>query len=202
MSRLFVALLPPPEALAEVAAAVDPVRARWPELRWIDPALWHVTLAFLGEVPDRVLPDLRVRLARAASRHEPATLAFTGAGAFPSAARGRLFWLGLSADPPLTSLAGSVAAGARRAGARRAGARPPTTETDRKRFHPHLTLARSLARSLDRSRNGDDLRPLVGTLSAFTGREWEARAVQLVRSHLGSQVRYESVEAYPLGSRD
>ncbi|MEZ0075203.1 RNA 2',3'-cyclic phosphodiesterase [Planotetraspora sp. GP83] len=192
MSRLFVALLPPPEALAEVAAAVDPVRARWPELRWVDPALWHVTLAFLGEVPDRVLPDLRVRLARAASRYEPATLAFTGSGAFPSAARGRLFWLGLSADPPLTRLAGSVAAGARRAGA---------AETDRKRFHPHLTLARSPARSMARSRNGDDLRPLVGTLSAFSGREWEAGAVQLVRSHLGSQVRYESIEAYPLGAR-
>ncbi|ETK30802.1 RNA 2',3'-cyclic phosphodiesterase [Microbispora sp. ATCC PTA-5024] len=185
MSRLFVALLPPPEVLEEVAASLDPVRPRWPGLRWIDPALWHVTLAFLGEVPDRVLPGLSTRLTRAAARHAAVTLAFAGAGAFPSAGRGRIFWLGLEAEPPLTRLAQSLAAGAERAGA---------GEADRKRFHPHLTLARS--------RDGDDLRPLVGSLDAFSGRRWTADAVHLVRSHLGPRVRYEPVEAYPLGSPD
>lgn len=182
VSRLFVALLPPPEALAEVATAVESVRPGWPRLRWIDPALWHVTLAFLGEVPDRVLPELGVRLARAAARHRPVTLSFAGAGAFPSAGRGRVFWLGLTAVPPLPRLADSVAAGARRAGA---------GEQDRKRFHPHLTLARS--------RDGDDLRDLVDGLSSFSGRVWRADAVHLVRSHLGSSVRYEPLEAYALG---
>jgi 2'-5' RNA ligase len=183
VSRLFVALLPPPEALAEIAAAVGDVRAEWPALRWIDPSLWHVTLAFLGEVPDDVRSGLHVRLARAASRHRPVTLSFAGAGAFPSAARGRVFWIGLHADPPLTRLAESVAAGAERAGAR---------EADRKRFHPHLTLARS--------RDGADLKPLVGSMSTFDGRRWRADAVHLVCSHLGPRVWYEPVEAYPLGS--
>lgn len=183
MSRLFVALLPPPEALAEVAAAVEPVRADWPRLRWVDPALWHVTLAFLGEVPDQVLPELSVRLARAAGRHRPVTLSFAGAGAFPSVARGRVFWLGLNAVPPLPRLADAVAAGARRAGA---------AETDRKRFHPHLTLARS--------RGVDDLRDLVDTLTSFNGLTWRADAIHLVRSHLGSSVRYEPLEAYPLAA--
>ncbi|MEU8196818.1 RNA 2',3'-cyclic phosphodiesterase [Microbispora amethystogenes] len=189
MSRLFVALLPPPEALAEIATAVGPVRAEWPELRWVDPALWHVTVAFLGEVPDEVLPELRVRLARAAARHSAQTVSFGGAGAFPSPARGRIFWLGLDAGPALTRLAQSVAAGARRAGAE---------ETDRKRFHPHLTLARSRTRS----GHGDDLRPLVGgALGAFGGRRWEASSVHLVRSHTGATVRYEQVEAYALTVR-
>ncbi|MBO4269555.1 RNA 2',3'-cyclic phosphodiesterase [Microbispora triticiradicis] len=189
MSRLFVALLPPPEALTEIATAVEPVRAGWPELRWVDPALWHVTVAFLGEVPDEVLPELRVRLARAAARHPAQTVSFGGAGAFPSPARGRIFWLGLDAGPALTRLAQSVAAGARRAGAE---------ETDRKRFHPHLTLARSRARS----GHGDDLRSLVGgALGAFGGRRWEATSVHLVRSHTGATVRYEQVEAYALAVR-
>lgn len=182
MSRLFVALLPPPEALAEVGTAVDSVRSDWPGLRWIDPALWHVTLAFLGDVRDEVLPELGVRLTRAAARHRPVTLSFAGAGAFPSAGCGRVFWLGLTAVPPLPRLADSVAAGARRAGA---------GETDRKRFHPHLTLARS--------RDVENLRDLVGSLSTFNGRTWRADAIHLVRSHLGSAVRYEPLDAYPLG---
>ncbi len=184
-----MALLPPPEALAEIAAVIGPIRAEWSQLRWVDPALWHVTVAFLGEVPDEVLPELRVRLARAAGRHSAQTVAFGGAGAFPSASRGRVLWVGLDAGVALTRLAGSVAAGARRAGA---------VETDRKRFRPHLTLARSRTPS----REGDDLRPLVGALGAFGGRRWEVSSVHLVRSHTGATVRYEQVEAYPLAVRD
>ncbi|MBO3748921.1 RNA 2',3'-cyclic phosphodiesterase [Streptosporangiaceae bacterium NEAU-GS5] len=177
--RLFVALLPPPEALAEI----KPPSAVLPRLRWIDPALWHVTLAFLGEVPDSVRPELDVRLARAAARHAPMTLAFRGAGAFPSAPRGRVFWVGVAGE--LTRLAESVAAGAGRAGA---------GQVDRKRFHAHLTLARS--------REPHDLRPLVAEMAGFQGSAWQADAVHLVRSHLGPQVRYEPVAAYPLGKRD
>ncbi|MBP2705587.1 RNA 2',3'-cyclic phosphodiesterase [Microbispora sp. RL4-1S] len=184
MSRLFAGLLPPGEALDEATLAVEAVRAEWPGLRWVDPALWHVTLAFFGEVADRALPDLRVRVARAAARHARASLRLAGAGAFPSAARGRIIWLGLRADPPLTRLAGSLTAAGRRAGA---------GEVDGKPFHPHLTLARS--------RDGGDLRRLIGALGAFEGRGWEAEAVHLVRSHTGPQVRYETVDVYPLGRR-
>jgi 2'-5' RNA ligase len=111
------------------------------------------------------------------------TLAFRGAGAFPSPAKGRVVWVGLAGN--LTRLAESVAAGARRAGA---------NQVDRKRFHAHLTLARSRA--------PQDLRPLVAEMAGFQGSEWEAGSVHLVRSHLGPQVRYEPVAAYPLGRRD
>jgi 2'-5' RNA ligase len=193
---LFVALLPPPYALDEISAAIAAPRERWARLRWVDPALWHVTLAFLGEVPDHVLPDLDARLSRAAARHAPMTMRFRGAGAFPSSAHPRNFWIGLSVDsagltpPPLTRLAASVAAGARRAGA----PRPGGGETGRKPFHPHLTLARV--------RHPDNLGELVDELHSFAGRAWEAKAVHLMRSHLGARVRYESVAAYLLGRRD
>ncbi len=214
-----MALSPPAGVLAEIAAEVGPRRVEWPGLRWVDDALWHVTLAFLGEVPDDVLPELDVRLARAAARHRPMRVWFGSAGAFPSLGRARTFWVGLNTVPPdetevspsagrhggsrdaetresprgrsgafaepMVRLAASLAAGARRAGA---------AEVDRKPFHPHLTLARS--------RHGDDLRPLVSAMSAFRGREWDADVVHLVRSHLGSHVRYEQVAVYPLGGRD
>jgi 2'-5' RNA ligase len=81
--------------VAEVAGTAS---ERWPELRWTAPELWHVTLAFLGEVPERVLPSLEIRLARAAGRHPPMTLRFAAAGAFPSAGRANVLWLGLRLD--------------------------------------------------------------------------------------------------------
>jgi len=50
--RLFVAVLPPQGALAELEAAVAPLRPAWPDLRWAGQDRWHLTLAFLGEQPE------------------------------------------------------------------------------------------------------------------------------------------------------
>ncbi|MFC4535192.1 RNA 2',3'-cyclic phosphodiesterase [Sphaerisporangium dianthi] len=185
--RLFVALSPPPEALAEVAEAVEPHRDDWPELRWVAPELWHVTMSFLGEVAEEALPDLAERLARAAGRHPAMTLSFGAGGAFSSPARARVVWLGVRGGGlPLSRMAASLAAGARRAGAGHADGKP---------FHPHLTLARA------RPRAGVDARPLVEALSSFAGTPWHAGAVHLMRSHLGPSVRYEALGAWPLTGR-
>ncbi|MEU9831542.1 RNA 2',3'-cyclic phosphodiesterase [Streptosporangium sp. NPDC048047] len=182
--RLFVGLLPPRQALDELARALEPHRAAWPELRWLNAVNWHVTLSFLGEVPEAALPGLHVRLARAASRHEPMTLSFAGGGAFPSARRARVFWTGLRGpELRLVRLADSLGAGARRAGAE---------QTDRRRLRPHLSLARA--------RSGVDVQDLVDAFAAFAGSSWEADTVHLVRSHLGATVRYEKVGDYPLAA--
>ena len=183
--RLFVALSPPPEALAEVSGAVGRAKEEWPQVRWTAPELWHVTLAFLGEVPEEKLPSLSARLARAAGRHPAMTLAFAAAGAFPSVKKANVVWLGLrGGEAVLPKRAASLAAGAHRAGAR---------EPERRRCHPHLTLGRS--------RTGLDVRDLVDSLTAFEGTPWHAGAVHLVRSHLGPHVRYEPVGAWPLTGR-
>lgn len=180
--RLFVGLPLPQRVRDELGRALDPHRAAWPGLRWPDPETWHVTLSFLGEVPETVLPDLETRLARAASRYAPMTLSLVGAGAFPSARRARVFWTGVyGCRPQLVRLADSLGAGALRAGA---------VHADRRRLRPHLTLARSRADA--------DLQRLVEDFGAFAGTGWEAGAVHLVRSHLGAAVRYETVAEYPL----
>ncbi|MET9341680.1 RNA 2',3'-cyclic phosphodiesterase [Nonomuraea sp. NPDC003804] len=174
--RLFAAIIPPPEILDEVAAALASVAGLVEGVRFPDRATWHLTLAFYGDVPERVLPDLEERLARAAARHPVKRVAFTGAGAFAK----RVLWLGLTGDP-LVRLAASASAAGRRAGA---------VQTDDKPFRPHLTVGRT--------RHPTDLRPLVEALSSFAGSSWSADAVDLVRSHLGASVRYESLGRWAL----
>jgi len=58
--RLFVAAWPPPEVVRHLAA-VD--RPAVPGLRWTGANLLHVTLAFLGEVPDDDLASASAALA-------------------------------------------------------------------------------------------------------------------------------------------
>ncbi|MGI9006286.1 MAG: RNA 2',3'-cyclic phosphodiesterase [Streptosporangiaceae bacterium] len=187
--RLFVALLPPPEALAELEAAVAPLRPAWPGLRWAAGERWHVTLAFLGEVAGPALDNLAERLARAAHRHEPMPMCIGHGGAFPAPWRAQVLIAQVVAEEParLGALAASVAAGARRFGA------PPPDEG--RRYRPHLTLARS--------RPPADLRPLVDALSGFAGRRWRPDQIELIRSVTGPEPRYLTIGRWPLrpGSR-
>lgn len=185
--RLFVALHPPPDALAELEAVVAPLRAGWPELRWTGQDRWHVTLAFLGEVAEGKLDELMVRLGRAAGRHQAQRLWIGHGGAFPNQKRARVLISRVEGDQPalaaLAALAGSVAAGARRAGA------PPPDED--RRYRPHLTLARC--------RQPADVSEVVNALGLFAGSAWQAAEIQLIRSHAGPRPWYEALANWPLG---
>jgi 2'-5' RNA ligase len=185
--RLFVAVTPPPAALAELDAAVVGLRADWPRLRWAGQDRWHVTLAFLGDVAEERLDDLRPRLQRAAIRHHGLRLRIGRGGAFPSAARARVLCAHIDGDAQALSdlrrLAASVAAGARRAGA------PPPDEG--RHYRPHLTLARS--------KQPANLGPLVAALSGFSGTAWDAFRIELILSRTGPQPAYQTIGSWPLG---
>jgi RNA 2',3'-cyclic 3'-phosphodiesterase len=184
--RLFAAITPPAAARAELEALAAPLRPAWPELRWTSRDAWHLTLAFLGEVEEVVLPPLRTELEQAAHGHPSLELSIRGAGAFSAAARARVLWAGIHGDrQALAALAASVAAAARRA-----GARPPDQH---RTYEPHLTLARC--------RVPADVRPLVQALGGLAGLRWRAAEIHLIRSHLDVPPRYEIAGSWPLRAR-
>jgi 2'-5' RNA ligase len=181
--RLFVGLAPPAAVLDDLDAVCAPLRPRRDDLRWTSRELWHVTLAFLGEVGEESLGRLLPRLERAARRHLPFGLSLAGAGAFPSPARANVLWGGLSGDrKALGDLALSVSAGARRAGA------PPPDGS--RRYRPHVTLARC--------RMPADVRSVVDDLSEYQGPAWTAEEIYLIRSTLGGHPRYETLGTWKL----
>ncbi|MDN3359912.1 RNA 2',3'-cyclic phosphodiesterase [Actinomadura sp. DC4] len=176
--RLFVALIPPEHVLDEVETAFAPYH-REPGLRWTRRETLHVTLAFYGEVDDTTAGRLLPRLERAAGRHPRRELTLTGAGAFPKARSARTLWAGVRGD--LRRLADSCLAAARREGLDTGG---------HLGFRPHLTVARS--------REPLDLRPLAEGLETWEGTPWSADEIHLVRSHLGAEVRYDTLRSWPL----
>jgi 2'-5' RNA ligase len=186
--RLFAAVLPPAPQLAELAETVDRLR-RLPGadgLRWTSRPGWHLTLAFMGEVDDGLLPDLCDRLARAAHRTPAFPLRLHGGGHFGR----RALWTGAAGGlDELRLLAERADAAARRAG---------VAMDEHRRYQAHLTVARQRA--------GDvDLRPFLDELARFEGSRWQVAELALVRSNLpvsgvpGERPRYETVEGWPLG---
>ena len=175
--RLFVALDPPEHAREHLDAAVAAVRLERTDLRWAAAGRWHLTLAFLGEVPEARVPELCERLSRAASRHPPLSLGFAGAGRFD----GRVLWSGVSGDVELLRrLAGSVAAAARHSG----------VEVEERRYRAHITVARA--------REPVDLRPLVERLADYAGPAWTADSINLLRSTLGPKPHHVNIAAWSL----
>lgn len=189
--RLFIGVAPPAAVLDDLEAACAPFRPSRDDLRWTSRELWHVTLAFLGEVAEERLDRLLPRLERAARRHPAFGLSLAGAGAFPSPARANVLWSGLSGDrKALGELAMSVSAGARRAGA-------PSPDEGR-RYRPHVTLARC--------RTPVDVRAIVAGLSGYQGPAWSVEEIYLIRSTLahetrGGQPRYETLGTWKLRPR-
>lgn len=185
--RLFVAVTPPASVLDPLADRVDDISAGCAEpITWTVRAQWHISLAFLGEVGEATVPDLKRRLARAAARHAPMELCVQGAGGFGSVRRARVLWAGVGGDvATLRKLAGSVTAAARRAG----------IPTEERRFRAHLTLGR-LAEPTD-------LTAIAARLDGPCGPPWLVDRIDLVRSHLGQgegrRSRYETLETWRLG---
>lgn len=184
---MFVAIVPPEEALEDLGEFLAPRQEADGGFRWTVPEQWHVTLAFMPQVNDRSLDDLVARLQRAAARRTPFTVGVAGGGAFPNAARAKVLYAGLDVGDAeeLRRLATGARAAAGKAGADAEGGR----------FHPHLTLAR-IGRPLDVTK-------WVRVLDAYRGPAWEAREVRLVESHLGEgprrRPRYEVVASFALG---
>lgn len=184
---MFVALVPPEEALEDLAEFLAPRQEAGSDFRWTSPEQWHVTLAFMATVPERALDELVERLARAAARRTPFTVSAAGGGAFPDVAAARVVYAALEvADPEeLRRLATGARAAANKAGAEAAGGR----------FHPHLTLART--------RRPVEVTRWVRVLDSYRGPAWRAEEIALIESHLGEgprkRPRYEVLESFPLG---
>ena len=176
--RCFVAVVPPPAALAPLVRAVAPLRAL--PATWVPEESLHLTLVFLGEVAD---PEPYAgALAAAVADVAPFVLRIRGGGAFPRPARARVLWAGVEGD---------LAALDRLARLARRTARAARIDIERKPYVPHVTVARV-------RRDGFDAAAAVAALSAVDGEPWTVSEVVLMRSVLGPRPAYESLRRIPL----
>ncbi|MFF5448704.1 RNA 2',3'-cyclic phosphodiesterase [Streptomyces sp. NPDC012888] len=178
--RVFIALAPPDAAKDELARALRPAYEAYPRMRWNRIEDWHITLAFLGELPAATVPLLRPPLAELAAARRPVRLALRGSGHFDE----RVLWSGIDGDlEALHGLAGEVREVVRECG----------IAFEDRPLRPHLTLAR--ARRDDPS---SVLRAAAG-LAAFSGRGWPAGRLHLVGSNFGrgpGPIRYRDIESW------
>jgi RNA 2',3'-cyclic 3'-phosphodiesterase len=178
MIRAFFALDLP----GHVRAALAVQQFLLPLPRKVDPVRFHLTLTFLGEVPDPVLEAIDD--AMQALRLPAFDLAIQGIGHF-GGAKPRAVYAGAQATDALLHLQTKVETLARRAGC----------DIPRTRFVPHVTLGRFATPA------AADLPTLERAIVAGAGFRLEpfpVREVVLYRSIQGTRPRYEDLARYPL----
>jgi 2'-5' RNA ligase len=181
--RIFVAIFPPSEVRR---AVLEAARRMVPDdrVRWTSPDNFHLTLRFLGDVPDGKLEDVGASLRRPCAAHAPFDASLSGFGAFPSARRARILWAGIGAgSEEMRALAADVDAALAPLGFGRED-RP---------FVPHATLGRVRGRLI-----GLQLPPGIPGEPSF-----RVVRVELVESTLTPRGSlYETLHASGLGEED
>ena len=129
--RLFVALDVPQKVREALAEATEKLKKKCPGARWTRLEGVHITLKFIGEVPEDRVEAIRDALGTVGP-FAPVEVRVAGFGFFPTARRPRVFWAGVEGGPQLSELAAAIEV---RLGS--FGIAP-----EKRGFHPHLTLAR------------------------------------------------------------
>jgi len=164
--RCFVALNYSVAVTRRIAEEVErhkPTVGAGHKVVWVPPANLHVTLQFLGSIADDLVDGVATRLKPVGARHAPFSLKAHGFGAFPSAEKPRVLWVGADGGEALVKLQRDVEAAMHGLG----------LPKDDRPFHPHVTVAR------------------VKELAAETALSWSSDA-DLGMSQASEIVVYES----------
>ncbi len=186
LHRTFIAVdLDPPlrDATVTVERDLETAGAR---VKWIRPGNLHFTLKFLGEIAPAQVARARIATREVAAATAPFRITLSSLGAFPSLRQPQVIWIGVSEGrEELESLAARLdkALGKLR------------FPLERRRFRPHLTLARIR----DVRAWGDLVRALERFRDVSLGSQ-EVGAMTVYESRLSLQgSTYTSLEEVPLG---
>ena len=128
--RLFIATDLPAQVLTALSAMREQLSSGDAGVRWAPDESLHITLKFLGDVPDNQVQPIDESLQRVRASRFGAEVA--GVGFFPSERAPRVFWAGVRSTE-LAELADNVGN----------CMVPLGYQSEGRGFRPHLTLART-----------------------------------------------------------
>ncbi|NQV55478.1 MAG: RNA 2',3'-cyclic phosphodiesterase [Rhodospirillales bacterium] len=177
MLRLFVGLQLPEELRSQLAGISSGIVGA----RWLEPENMHMTLRFIGEVPEDTGEDIDAALSHLSAY--PVEIEITGTGSFQSRDRARAVWAGINLSPGLADLQARVEAAMQRAG----------LAPEHRKFLPHVTLARLKRVPVE------SIAPYLEAHGDLKAAPFTANEVALFQSHLGhAGASYQILATYPL----
>ncbi|HEX2695879.1 MAG TPA: RNA 2',3'-cyclic phosphodiesterase [Acidobacteriota bacterium] len=165
--RTFIAVDLAPEIKITLETLIRNARKNAGGVKWVKPEAMHLTLKFLGDIPEDTVGNVKALLERLAGTRKSFPLRLKGTGTFPPGGRmnARVLWAGIEEGPELMELQAVLEAECEKAGFPR----------EDRSFHPHMTLGRvkfpeglePVLRELERYRTVDLGEMTVAALTFF-----------------------------------
>jgi 2'-5' RNA ligase len=131
--RTFIAVNASRRINENLGQVIERLARTGADYKWVEPENLHLTLQFLGDLPDREIPQFCKEVKQSIQHHAPFEMSLAGLGAFPSAEQPRIIWAGVDQGSlELEYLYKDL----------QEVCRPWCTGRDRNEFSPHFTLGR------------------------------------------------------------
>ncbi len=165
--RLFIAIKI--EGISTIHSLLEDIRLLGTDVKLVEPENVHVTLAFLGEVEDSKLNDIKRAMDSVSFSKFSITL--RGIGAFPSLSRPRVVWVGIEKGfSQMKEIREKLVQNLKKVGVR------PENDNE---FLPHVTLGR-----VKGPRNLSKLSEFITRNADIMVGEMEVREITLFKSTL------------------
>ena len=131
--RIFIGIKLDDTVLDSIETFLKPFRKIASPVKWTKRENLHITLKFIGDVPDDTYSEIETRLTAADFNTGPMDLKFTGCGKFGKNSDMNIFWVGMEKNEKLEDMFNRIEAALEKAGF------PKETRA----FKPHITVARN-----------------------------------------------------------
>jgi 2'-5' RNA ligase len=183
--RTFIAIELPEEIKKQIEKLQAPLKRTRAYVSWVKPGNIHVTLKFLGEVPEEKIDDVFSATERAVEGIGSFGMSLKGTGGFPNLRRPRVIWIGTgSGAEELSRLAERMEQEMEKIG----------FPKENRKFSPHFTIGR-----VKSPRNIEELAGKVES-AEFQTEEIRVTEVVVMRSQLNpAGAIYTPLKKVPLG---
>jgi 2'-5' RNA ligase len=153
--RTFIAVDFSPEIIRKINEIIDYFKTQTPEraLKWVAPKNLHLTIKFLGEVPEEKIEQIKSLIKETLNDVKSFQIGVEKLGMYPNPQKPRVVWLGITGAGPLKEIHKMLEPQLQKA----------DIQPDRRGFSPHLTIAR-----IRRNADIQSVKEIGEILSKFT----------------------------------
>ena len=133
MIRTFIAIEIPAGVKSDISNWQDKLRDIVDGIKWVKSDNIHITLKFLGNIEEKMIPQLKTAIERSAENVDPFEIEVKGEGCFPNVNRPRIVWVGVdNGKDTLSRIAAKIEIECSKLG----------FEKENRPYRPHLTIGR------------------------------------------------------------